>query len=242
MPEENGTKVTPPYLPHSSFKKFLESLKAGKIPSRIDKSLLLGMSGSMQSWIISSLRFFDLIYENGTPTERLKELVDSEGEEKKKKWRETLERAYGPIIEGLDLERATMLQLEERFKGKLTGETVRKSISFFTAAAESVGIPLADHLKPKDRSSGPRRIKRNRQASKGAEPEGGEEDEPLKPGVAKATLLLDAKGDRSIKIEGPSTISPAELDRIQKWISFHFIVEAKSDVDLNFAVNKERSP
>ena len=68
-------------------------------------------------------------------------------------WRKVFERAYQPIIEGLDLQRATLGQLTERFGRELSAETVRKCVSVFAAGAEEAGIPLAAHFKPKAREA-----------------------------------------------------------------------------------------
>jgi Family of unknown function (DUF5343) len=163
MTNEHGTTNKPPYLPYSTFKNFLASLKAGAIPSRIDKSLLDRYSGSIQSWLLSALKFFRLIDEGGKPQPTLEYFIGSGEEERKKAWRDIFEKAYAPLIEGLDLGRATPGELSERFAAQgLSGETLSKCHSFFAAAAEDAGVPLADHLKVRAKPTGPRKSRKNR--------------------------------------------------------------------------------
>lgn len=232
MPEDNGTTPKAPYMPYTTFKRFLGSLKAGAIPSRIDKTLMPGQSGSMQSWMMAALRFFDLIDDLGHPKEELDPLVSGNDDERKKIWHDVFTQAYDPIITGLDLQRATPGQLNERFIKDFSAETARKCISFFAAGAEDAGIVLGEHLKPKARSSvsGVRRSRRNRNV-----PGAGSEDEREvgpsegKPHSNSATLLLDREGARFVRLQAPPTVTKAELTRIQNWLSFQLIVEEGED-------------
>src|SRR5438876_5683185 len=102
MNKEPGITNKPPYLPYSTFKNFLASLKAGAIPSRIDKSLLDRYSGSMQSWLMSALKFFAFTDESGKPLPVLETYIESEGENRKKLWKGIFTDAYRPLISGLD--------------------------------------------------------------------------------------------------------------------------------------------
>ncbi|MGA2052658.1 MAG: hypothetical protein ABSH19_05040, partial [Opitutales bacterium] len=49
-------------------------------------------------------------------------------------------------------------------------------------------------------------------------------DEDNDPDLEKHALTLDSKTKRRIVIYAPSQISKAELERIQKWLSFQLIV------------------
>src|SRR6266487_1120511 len=122
MKEDNQTKP-PPYLSFTTLKNFLASLKNGAIPARIDKTLMVGQSGATQSYLMSSLRFFNLIDANGVPQPELKALVTSEGDERKKIWKPIFEKGYAPIIGDLNLETATVGMLHDKFSAQnLAGE------------------------------------------------------------------------------------------------------------------------
>jgi hypothetical protein len=176
---------------------------------------------------MSALRFFDLVTDR-TPNSSLKKLAQSEGEDRKAVWKEAFEKAYKPILGDLDLTTATAGMLHDKFRAQeLTGETVNKCFSFFIAGAEDAGLPLAKHLKPGARTGtgGPRKPRKPRnggsKAEEDAEGNDSTEDSPANPA---ATLLLDKEGVRRVTLSAPPTITKAELDRIQKWLSFQLIV------------------
>jgi hypothetical protein len=146
--DTDTTKTRPPYVAYLTFKNFLGSLKAGAIPSRIDRSLMPGMAGSVQSYLMYALRFFGLIDDKDAPTDALEALVSSEGEKRKELWKELFDKAYAPIIGDLDLTRATSALLNEKFLANgVAGETARKAYSFFTGWAQEAEIPMADSIK-----------------------------------------------------------------------------------------------
>jgi hypothetical protein len=232
MNEEPKNK--PPYLPYTTFKNVITNLnKNGIIPARIDKTVLAGQSGGMQSYIWAALRFFDLMDEGKAPTEELKSLVRAEGDERKKIWKRIFDRAYRPIIGDFDLATATLGMLHDKFAEQdLRGETVRKCHSFYAAAAEDAGIDLPPQLKANTRQRGPRKIRRkSNKATLGIQLEdefasegdlnGGDDKEPMQV----SSLLLDKEGKRLVKLKAPATVTKSELERIKNWLSFQLIVE-----------------
>lgn len=226
MNEEPDNK--PPYVAYTTFKNFLTSLrKNGVVPSRIDKSLMPGHSGSTQSYLINALRFFGLIDKGGTPTGDLQLILAAEPDEKKKIWHRLFNAAYAPILGDLDLSRATLGMLNEKFSQQgLTGDTIRKCESLMAAIAEDAGIPLAPQLKPNTRPSGSRRPRKQKQNGKAENNENEEQDEVILPGAPKpAILLLNAEGTRFVRLQAPATVSKAELNRIQQWLSFQLIIQ-----------------
>jgi hypothetical protein len=40
---------------------------------------------------------------------------------------------------------------------------------------------------------------------------------------------LDPHGKRTIRLYGPAVVTQSELERIQQWLGFHFIVMEKLD-------------
>lgn len=231
MDTDNRTR--PPYVAYATFKNFLGSLKAGAIPSRIDRSLMPGMAGSVQSYMMYALRFFGLIDEKDAPTDQLEALVNSEGGERKAKWKEMFTKAYAPILGNLDLTRATSAMLNEQFVANgVAGDTARKAYSFFTAGAQEAEIPMADSIKKARLSSS--RTRKTRRKPNGTLPLEEIEDEfEEKPdgGTGERskvfTLLLDSKGDRQFKVNAPASVTSAELERIKNWLGFQLIVEDK---------------
>lgn len=147
--KDTPKKLYPPYLPYKTIGTFLDSLKVA-LPQRIDRSLMKSMSGGMQSALMLALAYLDLINaETGAITEKLNRLIHSEGAERQKVLQEILTATYPFIFkDGLQLERATSSQLEERFKNSgLSGDTLRKSVTFFLKAAKDAGLKVSPHIK-----------------------------------------------------------------------------------------------
>ncbi len=145
-------KAVPPYVSYKSFINFLDNLKPQAIPQRIDRSVKVfqTMSGSLQGQLKAALIYLKLITQNGNTTPALENLVRSEeGIQREEALKNVLIPAYPFIFEnGLELERATHRQLEERFdKTGANRDTVRKCIAFFLKAAHGAGIKLSPHFK-----------------------------------------------------------------------------------------------
>jgi hypothetical protein len=152
MAEEKTTKqaaiAVPPYLSFKTFKAFVESLKVG-IPTRIDRTVLSSMSGAVQSQLMAALRYLGMVTAHSVTTVKLASLVNSEGSEYERVLASILQEGYPFLFGGeFDLLRATTGEMEEAFrKSGASGETIRKCVAFFLAAAKSAGLPVSPHIK-----------------------------------------------------------------------------------------------
>ncbi|OGP50371.1 MAG: hypothetical protein A2Y79_11660 [Deltaproteobacteria bacterium RBG_13_43_22] len=147
--KEGYTKTVPPYLPYKTLINFIDSLKVG-LPPRIDKSLMKSMSGGMQSQLMVALEYLKLIApKTGEVQPSMNLIVQSDGAQKQETLKNILVDGYPFLFqEGIDLSRITQQQLREIFeKTGSTGDTLRKSISFFLKAAKSSGIKISPHIK-----------------------------------------------------------------------------------------------
>ncbi|MBI3935185.1 MAG: DUF5343 domain-containing protein [Acidobacteria bacterium] len=139
-------KAVPPYVSYKTFRKFLEDL-SGKVPTRVDRSVMASMSGAVQSQLIAALRYLQLISPQGISTEKFIKLANSKGPERQRLLRQILNSSYPYLFKGFDLQRATTQQIEQKFKqAAASGETVRKCVSFFLAAAREAAISLSPHI------------------------------------------------------------------------------------------------
>jgi hypothetical protein len=155
----NGAqKPLPPYIAHKTFTNFINGLTQG-IPSRIDKSIMRSLAGSTQGQLMATLRYFELIDADGKPQPSLKALVESEPGERKPLMAELVKRSYDFVFSSdLNLQTATTSQVEELFTAEgVTGETRRKSFSFFLALCKDVVIQLSSHIKAPKGVPGTRR-------------------------------------------------------------------------------------
>jgi hypothetical protein len=190
MATTDTDRILPPYLSYKTFAAFVEGLKVG-IPARIDRSVMKTLSGANQSWLMGALRYLKLATDEGVPTDRLRQLVDSEGADRQKRLQEVAKSAYGFLFrEGFHLQTATPRQLDEAFaKAGPTGDTVRRCVTFFVAMAKDAGLQLSPHIEKTSRAS---RVTTRRRRTNGAGGTGVLE-QPTKPDTVKplTELLLD---------------------------------------------------
>lgn len=146
----------PPYIAYKTFRNFVDSLRI-TMPGRIDRSVMHTMSGGAQGQMMHALRTMDLVSQHGIPTEAFKKLVSAEADERKKALAVALHIGYPFLFsDSVNLATATGKQLLEQFAGVgLTGDTVRRSVSFFLAAAKDAGITLSPYFRKIQSRSNP---------------------------------------------------------------------------------------
>lgn len=211
MKNESGVDAQagakPPYVPFKSFSNLIASLRASGLPNRIDRSVLAGQSGALQSYLLSTFRFFGFISDNGTPTPLLKELVDNPKTEKAILAKAVKEK-YDFIFDGkFNVLSATEAELLEKFREKgLGGETLRKCLSFFTMICEATDIKVSPHLKGKRGSNGsgatPKRKYTKRKQAPAVETAGGnapQSNETLQDKLLAKFPAFDPKWDAEMQ-------------------------------------------
>jgi hypothetical protein len=146
--KKEGKKWAPPYVAYKTFLNFLERLKAVGMPNKIDRGVVPSYSGGIQSHLFSALKYLNLMSQHGIPTERLIKLVNSEGPERLKVFKEILVTSYGFLFEsGINLKGLTSDELRELFdKQGLSGGTLPKAIKFFVEASKNAGIELSPYI------------------------------------------------------------------------------------------------
>jgi uncharacterized protein DUF5343 len=213
MAKESLTDLKPPYVTYTTFNNLINGFREGVLPSRIDRSVMPGTANGVQTYLLSALRFFGLTNEQGVPTNDFKALVDEKDDLKRKaEWKRIVERSYDFIFNGgLDLQRATESQLDEKFREKgLDGATLRKCHTFFTKAVEAAGIALGPHAKSSTKSSGgsprssvPRKKQIRRSQVTTDATDDGDKDQKSSNGIREMLLAkfpdFDPKWDNELK-------------------------------------------
>src|ERR1035441_3642784 len=129
-PLKNPHRRTPPYVAYKTFIGFVDSLRKA-IPGRIDRSVMHTMSGGTQSHVNHALRTMELINDSGVPTDAFKELIQTQGEERKKALIVCLKTGYPFLFppNKIDLGTASGKQLLDQFGNVgLRGDSIRRSI------------------------------------------------------------------------------------------------------------------
>lgn len=152
-------KITkPPYSTYRSFTGLIDELRGHDVmPGVIDRSFLSKRSGSEQSALIATLKWFGLTDESGAPTALLREYVGADEETAKSLFSGMIRNSYSAVINGtFALGSATTNMLADKFREyEISGSTLSKSISFFLSATKDAGIPVSPHAKaPAAPSSG----------------------------------------------------------------------------------------
>jgi len=161
MPSQK-TNMTPPYLSYVTFRNTVQSLALeGKLPRRIDRTVLRTMSGAGQKQFIAALRFFELINDEGTPQDNLNLLARANDSDWKDFFANLLKTHYPNEVEQLD--NASPKTLRESFLSSFEGigtSLVEPGIRFLVTAAKECGLPVSLHLtQRKARAAIPPRIK-----------------------------------------------------------------------------------
>ena len=149
-----GEGTVPPYVSYRTFANFVNGFRQG-VPSRIDKSVMTTVAGSVQAQLRTALRYLELIDENGRTQDAFRQLAQSDGIERQQALRSILEKGYPFLLanDEFELTATTPAEFTEQFKKQgAQGDTVRKCELFFLSAAKDAGIAYSDRIEPKTSS------------------------------------------------------------------------------------------
>lgn len=165
MLQDKRKKLTeerqPPYVSYRQWQKLLDDLSVF-LPSRIDASYFddMKISGSSRSMLKGALLFLGLLSPDGTPTKKLKDLLNSDAETRPKVLDGIVREAYAPLFAQLDLAHASRGQVREYLESQgVAGDIGRKCWSFLKAIATDAQIQLSPRI---DRSNHGRKLDKTR--------------------------------------------------------------------------------
>lgn len=155
--EASERVVAPPYFAFKTLTNMLTQMEEHGPPNRIDRSFLSGMSGAGQTQFIHGLKSLGLIDADGNVQPRLTDLV-VKADERPALIGHLVRDRYPEAVE-LGQGNATTGELVDVFRDSygVQGDTARKAISFYLAAAKYAGdIQLSPNFKtPTNRTGGP---------------------------------------------------------------------------------------
>jgi len=115
---EISKQVSLPTIAYGTFANFVNRMRHG-LPSRVDRSVMQSLSGGTQGQLIGALRYLDLIDVKGKPNELFGELVRTDGTDRQRLLRRTIDHSYKFVC------------------GK---------VAFFLALAEDAGLKISMHI------------------------------------------------------------------------------------------------
>ncbi|RYG35117.1 hypothetical protein EON81_13665 [bacterium] len=138
---------SPPYVSAKTLFNFAEKLKQG-VPSHIDRSLMNGLSGAAVSQLTLAMKFLKLIGSSGEATDLLRDFVNADSSARPAIIKQMILDSYPFMKEGFDLDRATTMTLEQKFREMgVSGDTLRKCMAFLLALAREAKMPVSAHIK-----------------------------------------------------------------------------------------------
>jgi hypothetical protein len=145
--EASEKLVPPPYFAFRTLTNMLVQMEEHGPPNRIDRSFLTGMSGAGQTQFIAGLKSLGLIDDSGAVQPRLVDLV-KHSDDRPALIGQIL-RARFPEAVALGETNATTGELVDVFNDYgVKGDTARKAIAFYLAAAKYAGdVPLSPNFK-----------------------------------------------------------------------------------------------
>jgi hypothetical protein len=155
------TRWTPPYVSFKTLMTIVTKMESEGTPPRIDRSYLDKFAGGYQTQIIAALRSLDLIDAKGEVQPSLVQLVD-DGDHRAENVARVVRQFYPEPVR-LGTMNATQGQLEEAFRDfGVSGDTLRKAIGFYIAAAKYGQVPLSKNFRvpPVTSADGRRAIRR----------------------------------------------------------------------------------
>jgi len=151
---QDGKSAKPAYVSFRTFLNFLEWLEEAGVPSRLDRTFWgERLSGATGIQLMGALRFLGLIDGSNRPQQKLQDMARNP-DKRRAILREHLLRCYARAVQNLDLERASLGELQEQFRiYSIEGETLRKALAFFIHAAEYSGMQLSSYITKKTRTT-----------------------------------------------------------------------------------------
>lgn len=148
MDETMAEERKAPYVAFATLKNFLATLSTKPLPPQIDRSIMLGKSGTDQTYLFGALKFFGFIDGALNVTEALKIWATADDDERKVALAKMIRELYGNQIK-ISNENGTQQKLLDSFESDFgyNGATKRKAMTFFLQGATWAGVALSPHFK-----------------------------------------------------------------------------------------------
>lgn len=139
-----------PYAPTANVLRAIDHYRE-KAPAAISKELLmrLGYPDSYANRTLRALRMLDLISEEGTPTDALKELQRASDEEFVARLQQVVRTGYAEVFEAVDPATASVSQIETAFRFYSPQAQRDKMVALFMGLCDAAGILPPEKAPPR---------------------------------------------------------------------------------------------
>jgi len=220
---DKSKRASPPYATFPAFISFINRLRETGVPNKIDPSVFGNASGSLIYSVLASLKFLNLIDDNGVPSARFIEFVKASDEHRTKLLRQIITEGYPTLFKGdLDLANISAGQFDTHIRDEfdVEGSTIDKIAAFFLAAAKAAEIPVSTFLEKRRPISSSPSSKKSVQQRKKPEADEGEEDRPPPPPPIHAEISEKALEYRLVDLMSEAAGKPEVMQAIITVITF----------------------
>ena len=232
MTTEQGTH-RPPYMTYPSLKTTIEEFAESTTPTKLNRHVLSKLSGAGYFELVSGFRYLGLIEKNSKVRGSLNRLVQARRQSEnnyKEELLKLLQEVYEPIVEGVDIKKGTLPELEKCFKnvGVPQGQMLTRAVRFYVKALQDCGFEVSPHItKPRRRTQTKRNGSESKYPPKGrkAKSQKGKEG-PLPPpredknGPPAGLDRLPILGKDNAYIQYPSALTNQDYAVIKAAVSY----------------------
>ncbi len=154
MATSEGTRGrSAPYVSAASLSSFFDHVRWVTTPKKVDQGLLLdyGLRRGSIGALLSALKFFGLVGDDGTPTPAFK-MVQTGGDEFRANLEQIVKRSYADLFSRLDPSRDSREKIRNYFARNYSPAISNKATILFLDLAKEAGIPVAEELISSQRS------------------------------------------------------------------------------------------
>lgn len=146
---KKGKGRSAPYVSATAISGFFDHVRWVSTPKKVDQGLLLdyGLPKGSIGALLSSLKFFGLVEDNGTPTPAFK-MLQTGGDEFRANLEEIVRRAYADLFSRLDPSRDSREKLRNYFARNYSPAISNKATILFLDLCKEAGIPVAEEVAP----------------------------------------------------------------------------------------------
>lgn len=141
-----------PYVSAATLSNFFDHVRWVSTPKKVDQGLLLdyGLPKGNIGALLSALKFFGLVQDDGTPTPAFK-MIQTGGDEFRTNLEEIVKRAYADVFSRLDPSRDSREKLRNYFARNYSPAISNKATIVFLDLCKEAGIPIAEEVSPVSR-------------------------------------------------------------------------------------------